>query len=348
MEAGWFQTLFNHNLGKMFQIHVKFLSCFVFSRHFKTQPQHFWVDDSESENGCMCICIQYIYVIYVDNSPITRKLHPTKCRDEEYLINSMTMVTNMVFIGDTHVLVEKLFFGETHIEFMGFIGWETFTQCWYPSRVQLHSNKCPLVTQRAWQVQTDRVNGTHETRNPTLNELPMKWMSEATGTFKTTPKNRETFFQNDIFSILPWEHVEGLERNIADDHLLSVRPPTLRSVAPSNVDHRWGGSLKFRLWQEKPIFLGTKHVFSAEGDTRFRNFGWNTRSFGQNDQTWGKYSLGQVFVGLSTKRNLVGGQENSNTKNGNSWEKTMNFGKRFWQLVSSRWVSSNLLITLRG
>lgn len=122
MEAGWFQTLFNHNLGKMFQIHVKFLSCFVFSRHFKTQPQHFWVDDSESENGCMCICIQYIYVIYVDNSPITRKLHPTKCRDEEYLINSMTMVTNMVFIGDTHVLVEKLFFGETHIEFMGFIG----------------------------------------------------------------------------------------------------------------------------------------------------------------------------------------------------------------------------------
>ena len=61
MEAGWFQTLFNHNLGKMFQIHVKFLSCFVFSRHFKNQPQHFWVDDSESE---MDVCV-YIYIVYM-------------------------------------------------------------------------------------------------------------------------------------------------------------------------------------------------------------------------------------------------------------------------------------------
>ena len=36
--------------------------------------------------------------------------------------------------------------------------------------------------------------------------------------------------------------------------------------------------------------------------------------------------LGQVFVGLSTKRNLLGGQENSTTKNGNSWEKN----NKFW------------------
>ena len=112
MESVWFQTLFNHNLGKDVPDSRQILVLFCFLTAFLYQPQHFWVDDSESENGCMCIYIYsiYIYVIYLDNSPITRKLHPTKCRDEEYLINSMTMVTNMVFIG------------ETHIEFLGFIG----------------------------------------------------------------------------------------------------------------------------------------------------------------------------------------------------------------------------------
>ena len=59
---------------------------------------------------CVYIYSIYVYVIYVHNSPTKRKPRPTKCRDEEYLINSMAMVTNLGFIR------------ETHIGFMEFIG----------------------------------------------------------------------------------------------------------------------------------------------------------------------------------------------------------------------------------
>ena len=209
----------------------------------------------------------------------------------------MTMVTNMVFIGDTHVLVEKLFFGETHIEFMGFIGWETFTQCWYPSRVQLHSNKCPLVTQRACQVQTDRCEWDPWNKEPHPERTSHEMNVRGHWNVQNNPQKQGNLVQNDIFSILPWEHVEGLERNIADDHLLSVRPPTLRSVAPSNVDHRWEGSLKFRLWQEKTHLFGNKTCFiSVEGETRFRNFGWNT-TVDPLDR-WSDLGQGQVLLGL--------------------------------------------------
>jgi len=104
------------------------------------------------------------------------------------------------------------------------------------------------------------VNGTHETKEPhperTSHEMNVRGHGNVQNNPKTGKHSSKRHFQH--FSL---EHVEGLERNIADDHLLSVRPPTLRSVAPSNVDHRWGGSLKFRLWQEKTHLFGNKTCF---------------------------------------------------------------------------------------
>ncbi len=62
-----------------------------------------------------------------------------------------------------------------------------------------------------------------------------------------------------------------------------------------------------QLWQERPhLFSEKKLFFFCGSDTRFRNFGWNTRSFGQ------MIRLGASIRGLellkswsqSTKRNL--------------------------------------------